>query len=200
MTNLNKPCSTMTIELIQYIQNNPETIHHMDAFLSRYQTPIFNFVRLTVGHYHDSYDLTNKILLTLSKKVKEVREKKAFNALALKVIKGEISNHWKGKKTKKAQLMRQATIYHNDEHISLLSTLESNEKKAEEVLNLLVIRDLIENATDPLMKQIFILRYRDDESIESIVKKLDITDYQVKKYLKNIHNEVKNYLEEAENE
>ncbi|WP_372370820.1 sigma-70 family RNA polymerase sigma factor [Candidatus Uabimicrobium sp. HlEnr_7] len=198
MKNLNRPCSTMTIELIRYIQNNPNTVHHMDAFLARYQTPIFNFVRLTVGHYHDSYDLTNKILLTLSKKVKEIREKKAFNALALMVIKGEISNYWKGKKTKKAQLMRQATIYHNDEHISLLSTLESNEKKAEEVLSLLVIRDLIENAEDPLMKKVFALRYRDDESIESIVNKLGITDYQVKKYLKKIHDEVKSYLEEEE--
>lgn len=186
----------MTIELIQYIQNNPDTVQHMDAFLSRYQTPIFNFVRLTIRHYHDSYDVTNKILLTLSKKVKEIREKKAFNALALKVIKGEISNYWKGKKTKKAQLMREATIYHNNEHISLLSTLESNEKQAEEILNLLVIRDLIENASDPLLKKVFVLRYRDDESIESIVKKLNITDYQVKKYLKQIHHEVKNYLEE----
>lgn len=186
----------MTVELIKYIQNNPDTIHHMDTFLSRYQTPIFNFVILTIRHHHDSYDITNKVLLTLSRKVKEIRQKKSFNFLALKIIKGEISNYWKGKKTKKAQLMRQATIFHNNEHISLLSTLEGNEKKAEEILNLLVIRDIIENAKDPLLHQVYVLRYRDDESIESIVNKLKITDYKVKKYLKQIHEEVKMYLED----
>lgn len=191
---LRRPCSTMTVELIDYIQNNPDTIYHMDKFLARYQNPIFNFIRLTVGDYHDSLDVTNRVLLTLSKKVKEVRVKRAFNALALKVIKGEIGNHWKGKKRKKIQILQQATIWHNEESISLLETLENDEGKAEEILNLLVIRDIIENSTDSNIKKIFFLRYREDASLEKITQELNLTDYQVKKYLKEIHNQVKEYL------
>jgi len=186
----------MTVELIDYIQSNPNTIYHMDKFLSRYQNAIFNFIRLTIYDYHDSLDVTNKVLLILSKKVKEIKVKKAFNHLALLVIKGVISNYWKGRKTQKAQLLKQASIIHKDEAISLVETLESDEAKAEEVLNLLVIRDIIENSSDAYIKQIFLLRYQDDESIEKIAKKLEITEYQVKKHIAEIHRKVESYLEE----
>ncbi len=194
LMNLYESCSTMTVELIDYIQNNPQTVYHMDKFLSRYQNAIFNFIRLTIHDYHDSLDLTNRVLLVLSKKVKEIRIKKSFNYLALKVIKGELSNYWKGRKTKKAQLIKQATILHNEEPVSLVETLDRDDGQAEEILNLLFIRDIIENATDDNMKKIFFLRYRDDESIEKISQKLQITEYQVKKYLQEIHITVKSYM------
>lgn len=195
---LYKSCSTMTVELIAYIQEHPDTVYHMDEFLVRYQNAIFNFIRLTIGDYHDSADLTNKVLLTLSKKVKEIKVKKAFNYLALKVIKGEISNYWKGRKSQKARMLKEATIWHNDAQISLLETLEGNEATAEEILNLLLIRDIIENSHEPYMKEIFWLKYRDNESITDIAGKLNLTEYQVKKCLGEIHRKVESYLEGGE--
>ena len=193
---LYRPCSTMTVKLIDYIQSNPHTVYHMDQFLSRYQNAIFNFIRFTINDYHDSLDLTNKVLLTLSRKVKEIRVKKAFNALAIKVIKGEISNYLKSKKTNKAKLLKQALIWHNDEQISLLETLECNKNQAEEVFNLLMIRDLIENSKDKNFQKIFILKYRDNESIKTIAEQMELTEYQVKKYLQDIQEKVRLYLEE----
>ena len=192
---LYKDCSTMTVQLISYIQQNPDTVYHMDQFLSRYQNAIFNFIRLTVGEYHDSLDLTNKVLLTLAKKVKEVEVKKSFNFLVIKVIKGEIGNYWKGRKNKKARLLREAVIWHNGEQISLAEMLESNENTAEEVLNLLTVRDLIENSGEPHMKDVFLSKYRDDESILNIAHKLGLTEYQVKKCLSDIQRKVASYLE-----
>jgi RNA polymerase sigma factor (sigma-70 family) len=194
---LNRPCSTMTVELIDYIQNNPQTVYHMDQFLARYQNTIFNFIRLTVHDYHDSLDITNKVLLTLSQKVREVEQKKSFNYLAIKVIKGEISNYWKGRKTHKAKMVKHATIWHNDEEISLVETLESKESKAEEIFNLLMIRDMIENHSDPHMREVFLLKYRDEKSIADIAVQLSLTEYQVKRYLADIQQKVKHHLEES---
>lgn len=194
--NLYKPCSTMTVELIEYIQTNPNTVLHLNQFLSRYQNPIFNFIRITIWDYHAAMDLTNRVLLTLSKKVKEIKVKKAFNSMVIKVIKGEIGNYWKGLKTEKAKMLRQSTIWHNDEEISLLETIESNEPKATEIFGLLVIRDIIENATDPHIKEVFLLKYRDDESIERIAARLNLSEYQVKKYISDIMIAVKQHLEE----
>jgi len=185
----------MTIELIDYIQDHPNTIYHMDKFLIKYQNPIFNFVRLSIGNHHDSLELTNRILLTLARKVKEIREKKSFNRLVLKIIKGELANHWKGKKRLKRQLMKNNTIYHDGEEISLLETLESEDSKAEEILNLLMIRELVENSSDPYTHEIFVLRYRDDKSIESISHQLGLSEYRIKKYLTEIQNKAKLYLE-----
>lgn len=123
--NFNRACSTMTVQLIDYIQNNPNTVYHMDRFLARYQNAIFNFIRLTTGDYHDSLELTNRVLLTLSRKVKEIKVKKAFNRMVLKVIKGELSNYWKSRKTHKARLAKSATIWHNDRELCLFDTLEA---------------------------------------------------------------------------
>ena len=198
--NLNQNCTTMTVDLINYIQQHPNTLYHLNQFLIRYQNAIFNFIHLTIGDYHDSLDLTNKVLLTLSKKVKEIEVKKSFNFLVIKVIKGEISNYWKEQKSLKKKLTKRATIIHNGEETCLADTLESNEATAEEVLNLLAIRDIIENSGNPYIKEIFLLKYRDDESILDIAKKLKLTEYQVKKYLEEIQKNVKKYLEEIENE
>lgn len=194
--NLYNPCSTITVELIQYIQKNPNTLYHMDQFLLRYQNPIFNFIRLAIGDYHDSSDVTNRVLLTLSKKVREIKVKKSFNSLVLKVIKGELSNYWKGRKTQKSQILKQNTIWHNEKPISLLETLEHNESTAEEVFQLLMIRDIVENAPDSNMREIFWLKYREEKSITDIARLLNLTDYQVKKYLAEIHRQVEDYLKE----
>lgn len=195
--NFNRACSTVTVELIDYIQQNPNTVYHMDQFLSRYENGIFNFIRLTVQDYHDSMDITNKVLLTLSRKVKEIRAKKAFNAMVLKVIRGEIGNYIRSKKSNKAQMLKQATIWHNDEQISLFETLQQDDGTAEEVFQLFVIRDLIENSCDEIAKQVFWLRYRDDESIENIAKKLEVTEYQVKKQLQEIQVKIAKHVEEG---
>mgnify|MGYP002346544575 CR=1 FL=1 len=195
--NLYKPCSTMTVELIAYIQNHPGTVLHMDQFLCRYQNSIFNFIRITIGDYHDAMELTNRVLLTLSHKVKEIEIKRAFNSMAVKVIKGEISNYWKGLKTEKAQMVRQTKIWHYDEEISLFDALESKEAKAAEIFELLTIRDIIENSGDDNMKNVFLLKYRDEESVENIADRLNLTKYQVKKYISAIALKVKKYLEEA---
>lgn len=194
---LYKSCSTVTVELIAYIQQHPDTVYHMDQFLLRYQNAIFNFIRLTIGDYHDSLDLTNKVLLTLSQKVKEVETKKSFNFLVIKVIKGEIGNYWKGRKTKKTKQFKAVTICHNGEQLSLAETLESNELTAEAILNLLAIRDLIENSGDEQMRNVFLLRYRDDASISDIAQQLGLTEYQVKKYMADIQQRVANYLEDS---
>lgn len=194
---LNRPCSTMTVELINYIQSHPQTVYHMDQFLVRYQNAIFNFIRLTVHDYHDSLELTNRVLLTLSQKVHEIEQKESFNYLAIKVIKGEISNYWKGRKTQKARLVKQATIWHNDEQISMVETLESKESKAEEIFNLLMLRDILENDADPRVRQIFLRKYRDEKSIADIAAELQLSEYQVKKYLADIQRKVKLHLEES---
>ena len=73
--------------------------------------------------------------------------------------------------------------------------LESNENTAEEVLNLLTVRDLIENSGEPHMKDVFLSKYRDDESILNIAHKLGLTEYQVKKCLSDIQRKVASYLE-----
>lgn len=192
---LYQSCSTMTVELINYIQAHPNTVLHMDEFLVRYQNAIFNFIRLAIGDYHASADVTNRVLLTLTKKVVEIRVKESFNRLVLKVIRGEIGNYWKTQRSKKAKMLKEATIRHNDEEISLLETIEADTDKAEEILNLLVIRDLIENAPEPYLKEIFCLKYRDDKSISDIASRLNLTEYQVKKHLAAIHRKVENYLE-----
>lgn len=192
----NQPCSTITVQLIDYIQQNPQTIYHMDQFLERYQNPILNFVKLTIGNYEDSMVLTNKILFTLSKKVKEIEKKETFNFLALLVIKGEIQNYRRSLQRQKEKAFEHHTIVHNNQEISLLETLEVNPKKAEEIFNLLVIRDIIENAPDPLLKDIFYLKYREGESIDDIALKLGQTTYQIKKYLKTLHEQVKKHLED----
>lgn len=194
---LYKPCSTMTVKLIDYIQNNPETIYHMDQFLEKYQNAIFNFVSLTIGDYHNGMDVTNRILLTLSRKVKEVREKKAFNALAMKVIRGEIGNYWKTQNSNKMKMLKKATIIHESKEISLYDTLASNEAKAGEIFDLLVIRDMLENLPNKNVREVFLRKYRDGESIDAISKQLALSQYQVKKYLQDVQSIVKQYLEEG---
>ncbi len=195
--NLYKPCSTMTVELIEYIQKNPNTICHMNQFLYCYQNPIFNFIRLTIGDYNNAMDLTNRVLLTLSQKVKEIKIKKAFNCMVIKVIKGEISNYWKGLKTEKSRMLKQNKIWHKYEEISLIEAIESKESKATEIFELLLIRDFIENWEDQNLKEVFLMKYRDEESIESISSKLNLSEYQVKKYINEITLKVKKYLEDA---
>ena len=43
--------------------------------------------------------------------------------------------------------------------------------------------------------KIFALRYRDDQSIENIAHQLGLSEYRIKKYLAEIQNKVKLYLE-----
>ncbi|WP_372366682.1 sigma-70 family RNA polymerase sigma factor [Candidatus Uabimicrobium sp. HlEnr_7] len=195
---LQRPCSTLTIELIKYIQQNPETISHMNKFLLKYQDAIFNFVLFTIGNYHDSLDLTNKVLLTLSRKVKEMKKKESFNFLVIKVIKGEVRNYWQKQHTHKMKMLKRA-ILHNNEKISFLETLESNEAKAGEILDFFVIRDIIENSHDSYIKDIFALKYRDGKSLLDIAQNLGISKHQVIKSLDCLYKEVTTILGNVDN-
>ncbi|BBM83262.1 sigma-70 family RNA polymerase sigma factor [Candidatus Uabimicrobium amorphum] len=188
---LYKSCSELTVQLIEYIKENPHTIDHMNDFLSRYQDAVFNFVRLSIGHYHDSLELTNKVLLTLSVKVKQIETPKKFNYLAIKIIKGEISNYWRTKKAKK-----RAIVQHKSESEAFAEQMLVNDHRASELFESLLIREVIEEMDDPHIRDIFLLKYRDGKNVSFIANELNISRYQVNKSLEVLHNELKKCIGE----
>lgn len=188
---LYKSCSDLTVKLIEYIKENPGTINHMNSFLMRYEDAVLNFITLSVGNYHDSLEITNKVLLTLSVKVKEIRKAKAFNALALKVIKGEIGNHWRTVNAKKRKLVKA-----KDQYELFSMEMLSNNNKASELFESLLIREIIENIQDPHLKNIFLLAYRDDKNVSYIARELNISRYQVKKSMEHLHKKIIDYIGE----
>ncbi|WP_372368633.1 sigma-70 family RNA polymerase sigma factor [Candidatus Uabimicrobium sp. HlEnr_7] len=188
---LYKNCSELTVKLIEYIKENPHTVDHMNEFLHRYQDVVFNFIRLSVGNYHDSLELTNKVLLTLSVKVKEIQHPQAFNYLAIKIIKGEIGNFWRTQKSKK-----RAIVQNKSEHEVFAEQVFVNDQRASEVFESLLIREIIEEMPDPYIKDIFLLKYRDNQNASCIAKDLGISRYQVNKSLQILHNELKKCIGE----
>lgn len=188
---LYKTCSELTVELIEYIKENPHTVDHMNDFLSRYQDAVFNFVRLSIGHYHDSLELTNKVLLTLSVKVKQIETPNKFNYLAIKIIKGEIGNYWRTKKAKKRTI-----VHHKSECETFAEQMLVNDNRASELFESLLIREVIEEMDDPYVRDIFLLKYRDGKNISCIATELNISRYQVNKSLEILHTELKKCIGE----
>ena len=188
---LYKSCSQLTVKLIEYIKNHPETIDHMNYFLSRYQDAVFNFVRLSIGDYHDSLELTNKVLLTLSIKVKEIQQPAAFNYLVIKIAKGEIGTYWRTRKAKKRTI-----VQHENQHQAFAEKVLVNDQHASEMFESLLIREIIEEMDDAYIKDIFLLKYCDNQNISQIAQELNISRYQVNKSLELLHNELKRCLGE----
>ncbi|BBM85750.1 sigma-70 family RNA polymerase sigma factor [Candidatus Uabimicrobium amorphum] len=186
--NLQRNCSTLTIELIQYIQQNPGTVAHMNKFLLKYQDAIYKFIFMATGDYHDSLDITNKVLLSLAKKVTTMDKKKSFNFLVIKLIKGELSNYWQKQRTNKMQMLKQAL--HNNQKFSIIENLETCNSKAGEILDFLVINNFVENSNIPYVKNIFLLKYRDGKSLNDIAMELQISKHQVQKSLQELCREV----------
>jgi len=164
----------------------------MNKFLLKYQDAIFKFIFLATNDYHDSLDITNKVLYTLAQKVTEMEKKRSFNFLVIKLIKGELSNYWQKQHTNKMKILKQAV--HNNQKFSIIDNLESNDTRAEEILDFLVINNLIENTDIPYAKDIFLMKYRDGLSLLDIATRLKISKHQVQKSLQQLCREVEGIL------
>lgn len=200
MSDLSKDCSKVTVDMIQHIKNNPETVTTMNNFLQKYELSIRNSLtrhclRMVYNH-SDAEELVNDVLVILHKKVHEVQKDCKFNRLVKKVIKGVFLNYLQKKKSGKRKILKSSIfVVQEGKEINLMDVLLDDSAKADEVFDLILVRTLIEQMPK-IDIEIYQYRYSEGLSLENISKKLGITRHKVESTLNKITALVKEYYGE----